>query len=431
MAQIAGSVRVAGFIAPTDSTDTYAVTDEQYNRGGYRTVVDIAARNAITADRRKEGMLVRISSTGDIYVLAGGLLDANWTPLTVSGGTGGTETQPLLTAAIVEGATTPDPGVPTLAWSTITGTVLVWNGTNWITTAATDADLIAIANLNTTGILVRTGFGTVATRQILGTPGQIQITDGDGLVSSMVVALTDTGVNAGTYPKVTVNAQGRVTAGALLTPADIPTDFLNLYKENFILGSVASASGVNSVAIGNGATSTAQGSLAIGVGSTATSTNSIAIGEHSVSRHLGAQMRAAGRFVVNGDAQVGSYILKAVTTTNLTRQLYLDGPSGTSPLIIPDNSTWTFKITVTAHRTDLNDGRAGYFIKGIIYRGAGPETTRIQGSTTVEIISQSNPSWTINTTADSVNGCLAISVAGESGKTIRWLAHIETVEITG
>ena len=34
MAAIPGSVRVGGFIAPTDSTDTYAVTDDAYGRGG-------------------------------------------------------------------------------------------------------------------------------------------------------------------------------------------------------------------------------------------------------------------------------------------------------------------------------------------------------------------------------------------------------------
>jgi len=49
MAQIPGSVRVAGFIAPTDSNDTYPVTDSIYGKGGYREVADITARDAITS----------------------------------------------------------------------------------------------------------------------------------------------------------------------------------------------------------------------------------------------------------------------------------------------------------------------------------------------------------------------------------------------
>jgi hypothetical protein len=52
MSAIPGSVRVEGFIAPTDSTDTYAVTDPTYGRGSLRSVANIAARNAITKDRR-------------------------------------------------------------------------------------------------------------------------------------------------------------------------------------------------------------------------------------------------------------------------------------------------------------------------------------------------------------------------------------------
>jgi hypothetical protein len=412
MALIPGSVRVAGFIAPTDTTDTYAVTDETYNRGGYRTVTDLAARNAITADRRKEGMLVRLSTTGDTYVLIGGILDANWTLVSF----GGSGSATLEVASTAEGATTPNPGVPKLIWSTITGTLLVWNGTSWISVVS-DIDLQALANLTTTGFVVRTGSGTVASRQILGTPGQIQVADGDGLISSPVIALVNTAIVPGTYTKVTVDQQGRATSGTTLIKSDIPEDYLSLYKENYVGGSIASATGTNSVAIGNGAS--------------AQSNNSIALGEYSVSRHTGAVMQSAGRFVVSGDAQIGSYILKAVTTTNMARQMYLDGPTGTTALTIPDNSTWTFKITVTAHRSDVNDGHAGYLIKGVIYRGSGVGTTAMQGFTNVEIISRSNPSWTINTTADNVNGCLAITVSGESSKTIRWLAHIETVEITG
>jgi hypothetical protein len=76
MAPIPGSVRVTGFIAPSDSADLYATQDEFYNRGGWRTVADITARNAITADRRKDGMLVRVRNAGGgiekFYTLTGG-----------------------------------------------------------------------------------------------------------------------------------------------------------------------------------------------------------------------------------------------------------------------------------------------------------------------------------------------------------------------
>ena len=90
MAVIIGSVRVTGFIAPSDSTDTYATHDEIYGRGGFRTVVDIAARNAITTDRRRIGMLVRVLDDGfgamKFYTLIGGIADINWVEESFTGG---------------------------------------------------------------------------------------------------------------------------------------------------------------------------------------------------------------------------------------------------------------------------------------------------------------------------------------------------------
>jgi hypothetical protein len=79
MPPIPGSVRVAGFIAPTDSTDVYPVTEETYNKGGFRAAVNAAGRLAITAERRKEGMLVYQLDTGRWWQLIGGIADINWT----------------------------------------------------------------------------------------------------------------------------------------------------------------------------------------------------------------------------------------------------------------------------------------------------------------------------------------------------------------
>jgi hypothetical protein len=60
MASIPGSVPLTGFIAPTDTADTFAVIDMIYARGGYRVVDDESERNSITQDRRRVGMLVGV-----------------------------------------------------------------------------------------------------------------------------------------------------------------------------------------------------------------------------------------------------------------------------------------------------------------------------------------------------------------------------------
>lgn len=61
MAEIKGT-NVASKIVPYATSDNYATHDEEYGRGGYRTVNTVAEMNAIPADRRKEGMLVYVKN---------------------------------------------------------------------------------------------------------------------------------------------------------------------------------------------------------------------------------------------------------------------------------------------------------------------------------------------------------------------------------
>jgi hypothetical protein len=78
MAPIPGSVRFTGFIAPSDSTDVYPTQSEVYNLGGFRAVANAAGRTAITAERRKEGMMVYQLDTDEYWTLIGGIADGNW-----------------------------------------------------------------------------------------------------------------------------------------------------------------------------------------------------------------------------------------------------------------------------------------------------------------------------------------------------------------
>lgn len=208
-------------------------------------------------------------------------------------------------------------------------------------------------------------------------------------------------------------------AGIILTSPPTPPnadETLILYSENPISPVVPSALGVNSIALGYAATTNAPFSLAIG--------------EQSLTRIQGSLMQASGRFSNTGDAQVGRYLLRTVTTTAIPVEMFVDGGAGTVRLILPDDSTWSFRVMVTAHRTDADDGHAGYELKGVIYRKSGAATTSIQGSIIKSVIAESNPPWDINITADTTYGALKLVATGQSGKTIRWVALVETVEIT-
>jgi len=87
MAQIPGSVPLTGKVAPTDTTDTFATHVDIYGEGGYMTVADQTEREAITTERRKQGMAVFQNDTNEMYILQDGVTNADW--VLFSGGGGG------------------------------------------------------------------------------------------------------------------------------------------------------------------------------------------------------------------------------------------------------------------------------------------------------------------------------------------------------
>lgn len=202
------------------------------------------------------------------------------------------------------------------------------------------------------------------------------------------------------------------------TTWDVVATKPNLYDEKVNGYVTPVAAGLDSVALGSGA-ETQSGA-----------NNSLALGLQSLARTPYGVVQAGGRFASNGDAQTGRYMVRTHTINNTPAEMFIDGTGGSIRLALPDDATWTFKITVTAHRTDLGNGHAGYTAAGVIYRGAGAATTAIQGSPQKTVLAESNPSWDINISADNINGSLKVTVTGENGKTIRWVALIETVEIT-
>ena len=72
MAKLQGTI-LASKIVPTDSLDTYATHEDEYGRGGHRSVDTIVERDEITPERRKEGMTVYVKENKTKYILEGGI----------------------------------------------------------------------------------------------------------------------------------------------------------------------------------------------------------------------------------------------------------------------------------------------------------------------------------------------------------------------
>lgn len=89
---------------------------------------------------------------------------------------------------------------------------------------AWDADLDALAALATAGVIARTGAGTVSTRTITGTAGNVSVTNGDGVAGNPVLDLVDAGTPiSAQFVKITTDAKGRTTATTPVLTADITT----------------------------------------------------------------------------------------------------------------------------------------------------------------------------------------------------------------
>lgn len=97
MSLIPGSIPVTGFIAPTDTTDTYPVTDAIYGIDGLRNVPTYTDMYNISLERRREGMIVGIMSDNTYWKLLPSTGSniwnlgsaSNWQEFAIFGGGGG------------------------------------------------------------------------------------------------------------------------------------------------------------------------------------------------------------------------------------------------------------------------------------------------------------------------------------------------------
>ena len=134
-----------------------------------------------------------------------------------------------------------------------------------------------------------------------------------------------------------------------------------------------------------------------------------------------------------GSNQAGILVLGKQTTDATATALTSDGNAAgtTNQVILPNNSAYYFKGSVIANVTGAANGAAWSF-EGAIMRGANAASTVFIGTPALNRVAASAgaTAWTIAITADTTNGGLAITVTGVAGTTIRWVAKLETTEVT-
>lgn len=131
--------------------------------------------------------------------------------------------------------------------------------------------------------------------------------------------------------------------------------------------------------------------------------------------------------------QKSELILGINTTTATATRITSDGAAASSSNgpILPNTSTYRCRVEVVARNTTTGDS-ASWDCKALLHREANAASTVVIGtpSVTQEFASSAMTACAIALSADTTLGGLAITATGIASTNIRWVAYVETVEVT-
>jgi len=200
------------------------------------------------------------------------------------------------------------------------------------------------------------------------------------------------------------------------------------------IGNLAKSTGNASIAIGGEAVATTSGSLAIGYQNEASSFHSVAIGRNAKSVIRGKHAYGTDQIYGKGEMQAGLFIMLSDTTDATSEALTTNNGSASSnnQVILPNNSAYSFSGTIIA-RQQAADGSnyASWEIKGALLRDANAASTVLGNGIVNKLFATAGASaWAIALTADTTNGGLKIEATGAAATDIRWVATVNTSEVT-
>jgi len=201
-------------------------------------------------------------------------------------------------------------------------------------------------------------------------------------------------------------------------------------------GSAPIAGSFGAISLGYDTVSNGTYATVLGNRSTATAQSSVALGTYAKSDIQGKLAYSSERFGLTGDSQAGLFVLRCDTTDATPEKLQTTAGSqsvgSTNQVVLPNDSVFGFTGTVIAREnSSQTDDFAVWEIKGGAVRGANAASTTL-GSYNINKISESTgaANWSIALSADTTNGAVAITVTGEASHSIRWVATVNTTEVT-
>tara|TARA_A100001037_G_scaffold301598_1_gene331480 strand:+ start:2290 stop:4329 length:2040 start_codon:yes stop_codon:yes gene_type:complete len=133
-----------------------------------------------------------------------------------------------------------------------------------------------------------------------------------------------------------------------------------------------------------------------------------------------------GNFGSSNDSRNGKYILRGTTVDNNYSEIFVGGTSN-SRIDFQDNSINTVSILVTGTRTGTIGG-ASFKVEASFQNSAGTLTLLDNVSKTK--LGSSDTLYDVQLDIDTINNTLRLRCRGNTGHNIRWMATIDTVEVT-
>ena len=245
----------------------------------------------------------------------------------------------------------------------------------------------------------------------------------------------------------TSNASAESSFAAVVTADSSPT-YGASGTGSIAMGYLSQASGNNSNAIGGVSPQATAESASVfgGVNNDASAIGATAIGGHTNTADgqysfaagqrshtggvYGRSVYGSGFFGSNGDAQGSKYILRGETTSANAQPITTNGSptaSATNQVIAATDTCVTFHGTVVAMQNGAQ-AHAGWEIKGMLVNDGG--TTTLALGNVSDMAATNASSWAVALSADNTNNALKIQVTGEASHNIRWVANVQTSEVT-
>ena len=121
-----------------------------------------------------------------------------------------------------------------------------------------------------------------------------------------------------------------------------------------------------------------------------------------------------------------NYLLWGTTTNAVETEIFVGGITN-SRIAVGANTTINYSVQVVARRTDATGESAAWELKAVGDSFSG--TVADVGNVYEVVVARDDNNWQVDARADDTNNAIGIFVTGAAGKTIRWVAEIETSEI--